>query len=174
MVYMRSRPDFHFKKAAFSNSRTTLNIVAVRFVLEKKIDILVGTANGLSRSYLITPWFSLELLPFVLLLRLGRNLLMEFVYDSADAAGQNGVTITTWHACQWALKQIAKEQPDVNIREFYIETKFSGDKNAVAKNYIKGRGLEVQAEAYVTESVLQNVLKVPSIIYFTLEGVVDN
>ena len=112
-------------------------------------------------------------LSFVLL-RLGRNLLMEFVYDSADAAGQNGVTITTWHACQWALKQIAKEQPDINIREFYIETKFSGDKNAVAKNYIKGRGLEVQAEAYVTESVLQNVLKVPSIIYFTLEGVVDN
>ena len=94
---------------------------------------MVGTANGLSRSYLITPCFSLELLPFVLLSRLGRNLLMEFVYDSADAAGQNGVTITTWHACQWALKQIAKEQPDINIREFYIETKFSGDKNAVAK-----------------------------------------
>ena len=55
MVYMRSRPDFHSEKAAFSNSRTTLNIVAVRFVLEKIIDILVGTANGLSRSYLITP-----------------------------------------------------------------------------------------------------------------------
>ncbi|XP_073240864.1 uncharacterized protein [Porites lutea] len=98
----------------------------------------------------LEPWF------------VGRNLLMEFVYDSADAAGQNGVTITTWHACQWALEEIAKEQPDINIREFYIDTKFSGDKNAVAKNYIKGRGLEVQAEAYVTESVLQNVLKVDS------------
>ena len=32
---------------------------------------------------------------------------------------------------------------------------------ALAKNYIKGRGIEVQAEAYITESVLQNVLKVP-------------
>ncbi|CAH3170462.1 unnamed protein product, partial [Porites evermanni] len=98
----------------------------------------------------LEPWF------------VGRNLLMEFVYDSADAAGQNGVTVTTWHACQWALKQIAKEQPDINIREFYIESKCSGDKGALAKNYIKGRGIEVQAEAYITESVLQNVLKVDS------------
>ena len=100
-------------------------------------------------------------LPFSSYFFLGRNLLMEFVYDSTDAAGQNGVTITTWHACQWALKQIAKEQPDINIREFYIESKCSGDKGALAKNYIKGRGIEVQAEAYITESVLQNVLKVP-------------
>ena len=105
----------------------------------------------------VTPSF----LPFSSYFFLGRNLLMEFVYDSADAAGQNGVTITTWHACQWALKQIAKEQPDINIREFYIESKCSGDKGALAKNYIKGRGIEVQAEAYITESVLQNVLKVP-------------
>ena len=89
------------------------------------------------------------------------NLLMEFVYDSADAAGQNGVTVTTWHACQWALKQISKEQPDIKIREFYIESRCSGDKGALTKNYIKGRGIEVQAEAYITESVLQNVLKVP-------------
>ena len=100
-------------------------------------------------------------LPFSSYFFLGRNLLMEFVYDSADAAGQNGVTVTTWHACQWALKQIAKGQPDINIRELYIESKCSGDKGALAKNYIKGRGIEVQAEAYITESVLQNVLKVP-------------
>lgn len=85
---------------------------------------------------------------------------MEFVYDSADAAGQNAVTVTTWHAWQWALDKITREYPDINIREFYVDTKFSGDKNAVAKNYIKGRGIEVQAEAYITESVLQNVLKV--------------
>lgn len=49
----------------------------------------------------------------------GRNLLMEFVYDSADAAGQNAVTVTTWHACQWALDKINREYPDINIREFY-------------------------------------------------------
>ena len=85
---------------------------------------------------------------------------MEFVYDSADAAGQNAVTVTTWHACQWALDKITRECPDINIMEFYLDTKFSGDKNAVPKNYIKGRGIEVQAEAYITESVLQRVLKV--------------
>ena len=90
-------------------------------------------------------------LPFSSYFFLGRNLLMEFVYDSTDTAGQNVVTVTTWHACQWALKQIAKEQPDINIR-------FSGDKGALAKNYIKGRGIEVQAEAYITESILPNVL----------------
>ena len=91
---------------------------------------------------------------------LGRNLLMEFVYDSADAAGQNAVTVTTWHACQWALDKISQECPEINIREFCVETKFSGDKGAMPKNYIIGRGIEVQVEAYITESTLQSVLKV--------------
>ena len=85
---------------------------------------------------------------------------MEFVYDSADAAGQNGVTLTTWNACKWAMEKIAQECPYINIREYYIETKFSGDKNAIAKNYIMGRGIEVQAETYITESTLNSVLKV--------------
>ena len=86
--------------------------------------------------------------------------MMEFVYDSADAAGQNGVTVTTWYACKWAREKISKERPDINIREYCIETKFSGDKNAVPKNYIKVRGIEVQAETYITESTLKSVLKV--------------
>ena len=85
---------------------------------------------------------------------------MEFVYDSADAAGQNGVTVTTWHACDWAKERIAQECPDINIREYYFDTKFSGDKNNIPKNYITGRGIEVQAEAYITESTLRSVLKV--------------
>ena len=85
---------------------------------------------------------------------------MEFVYDSADAAGQNGVTVTTWHACEWAKKKISQECPDINIREYYIETKLSGDKSALPKNFIAGRGIEVQAEAYITESTLKSVLKV--------------
>ncbi len=91
---------------------------------------------------------------------LGRNLLMEFVYDSADAAGQNGVTVTTWHACKWAMEKIAQERPDINIREYFIDTKMSGDKSALPKNYITGRGIEVQAETYITESMLKRVLKV--------------
>ena len=89
---------------------------------------------------------------------------MEFVYDSADATGQNAVTVTTWHACQWALDKISQECPEINIREFYVGTKLSGDKSAVAKNYIIGRGIEVQAEACITDSMLQSVLKVTSMI----------
>ncbi|XP_078360600.1 uncharacterized protein LOC144644911 isoform X1 [Oculina patagonica] len=98
----------------------------------------------------VEPWF------------IGRNLLMEFVYDSADAAGQNGVTVTTSHACKWAMEKIAQERPDINIREYFIETKLSGDKSAVAKNFLMGRGIEVQAETYITESALKRVLKVDS------------
>lgn len=70
----------------------------------------------------LQPWF------------IGRNVMMEFVYDSADAAGQNAVTVTTWYACNWAKERIAQECPDINIREYYIETKFSGDKNNIPKN----------------------------------------
>lgn len=86
--------------------------------------------------------------------------MMEFVYDSADAAGQNAVTVTTWYACDWAKERIAQECPDINIREYYIETKFSGDKNNIPKNYVTGRGIEVQAETYIIESTLKSVLKV--------------
>ena len=89
-----------------------------------------------------------------------RNLLMEFVYDSADAAGQNGVTVTTWHACKWAKHKISQECPDINIREYYLDTKFSGDKNAIPKNYVMVHGIEVQAEAYISESTLKSILKV--------------
>lgn len=103
---------------------------------------------------IVKKWNTLEIL--------GRNLLMEFVYDSADAAGQNAVTVTTWHACNWAKERIAQECPDINIREYYIDTKFSGDKNNIPKNYITGRGIEVQAEAYITESTLKSVFKIDS------------
>ncbi|CAH3103209.1 unnamed protein product [Pocillopora meandrina] len=98
----------------------------------------------------LQPWF------------IGRNVMMEFVYDSADAAGQNAVTVTTWYACDWAKERIAQECPDINIREYYIETKFSGDKNNIPKNYVTGRGIEVQAETYITESTLKSVLKIDS------------
>ena len=50
-----------------------------------------------------------------------------------------------------------------HVREYYIETKFSGDKNNIPKNYVTGRGIEVQAETYITyitESTLKSVLKV--------------
>lgn len=83
--------------------------------------------------------------------------MMEFVYDSADAAGQNAVTVTTWYACNWAKERIAQECPDINIREYYITCY---NKNNIPKNYVTGRGIEVQAETYITESTLKSVLKV--------------
>ena len=66
---------------------------------------------------------------------------MEFVYDSADAAGQNGVTVTTWRACEWAKQKICQECPHINIREYYIESKFSGDKKV---HYLKISSLDVE------------------------------
>ena len=70
------------------------------------------------------------------------------------------VTTATWHASQWALDQIKKDLPNVCVTDFIIETIMSGDKQSAASMLVLPRGVHVQAEAWIPESVLQSTLKV--------------
>ena len=92
--------------------------------------------------------------------RQGRTLVVRFNFTTGDASGQNMVTTATWHVCKWALEQIKKDLPDVCVTDFIVESSASGDKQSAASMLVLPRGVHVQAEAWIPESVLQSTLKV--------------
>lgn len=89
----------------------------------------------------------------------GKNVHVHFVYETGDAAGQNMTTSCTWHACLWILKQM-EQYPEINFDNFIIEANLSNDKKVTYQSFIKGRGIRVMAEATLTETQLERVLKV--------------
>ncbi len=92
---------------------------------------------------------------------LGHMVHVAFVYETGDAAGQNMTTTCTWKACQWMLEQM-KHYDEITFDNFIVEANMSGDKKVNYNSFIKGRGTRVLAEAFLSEEVLQAVLKVES------------
>ena len=91
--------------------------------------------------------------------RFGRTLVVQFKYSTRDAAGQNMVTGTTSHLCKWLLEKAERDLEGVRVVRFLIESNLSCDKKLAMLNLVQSRGVHVQAEAWVPESVLQSVLK---------------
>lgn len=81
-----------------------------------------------------------------------------FSYETGDAAGQNMTTGTTWHACQWILRQL----PALGIAPtcFLIEANLSSDKKVGSRIPGGGRGCAVVAECTIDGETLMRVLKV--------------
>ena len=100
----------------------------------------------------------MELVPFYF----GKTIVIQFVYETGDAAGQNMTTSATWHACKWVLTKLEEELPRVKVVKFYIESNVSGDKKMAAAQLQNTRGWFAQAEAWIPEQLLRSVLKVTS------------
>ena len=81
-----------------------------------------------------------------------------FSYETGDAAGQNMTTGTTWHACQWILRQL----PALGVSPtcFLIEANMSSDKKVGSCIPGGGRGCAVVAECAIDAETLRRVLKV--------------
>jgi NADP-dependent 3-hydroxy-3-methylglutaryl-CoA reductase len=92
---------------------------------------------------------------------LGNMVHVVFVYETGDAAGQNMTTTCTWKACQWMMSQM-KHYDEISFDNFIIEANMSGDKKVNYNSFISGRGTRVLAEAFLSEEMLQAVLKVDS------------
>ena len=92
--------------------------------------------------------------------------MVRFEYGTGDACGQNMVTTATWSACKWALEQIKRDLPDISVNNFHIESTFSGDKQTSATLLVLPRGVHVQAEAWIPETVLKSTLKVLWILLY--------
>jgi NADP-dependent 3-hydroxy-3-methylglutaryl-CoA reductase len=97
---------------------------------------------------------------------LGNMVHVAFVYETGDAAGQNMTTTCTWQACQWMMAQMAHYE-EIRFDNFIIEANMSGDKKVNYQSFIAGRGTRVLAEAFLSEAMLQAVLKVDSKLLLT-------
>lgn len=89
----------------------------------------------------------------------GRAVHLHFVYETGDAAGQNMTTTCTWQACQWIIEQM-QHFPEVEFKNFLIESNLSNDKKVTLQSYLLGRGIRVMAETLLSADACRSILKV--------------
>lgn len=94
------------------------------------------------------------------LLRIERHpihnrVILDCVYHTAEAAGQNMVTLATEAACQFIMRSFQGERPF----HYLIESNFSADKNPAYRSLLHGRGHHVIASCRIRGSVLKRVLR---------------
>ncbi len=82
---------------------------------------------------------------------------VKFYYETGDASGQNMTTACTAFACDWIEKQIKRE--NIRLLRYIIEGNFSGDKKLNYQNFIKGRGISVQAHCIVPDKYIKRFLR---------------
>lgn len=75
---------------------------------------------------------------------------LDFIFSTANAAGQNMVSVCTLKGCEFIKTKTS--------RRYFLESNFSGDKKHSQLNVLRGRGHYVMAETKLTTSVLKRVL----------------
>jgi hydroxymethylglutaryl-CoA reductase (NADPH) len=79
----------------------------------------------------------------------GNHVYVTFEYFTADAAGQNMVTIATQAICDYI-----REHSPVKPRHLFVEANLSGDKKACAQSFQTVRGRKVAAECVLPAELL--------------------
>ena len=92
-------------------------------------------------------------------LLLGVNVVVRFVFETGDAAGQNMCTACAWHLCRFIDQQL-RHDPTLAPEAFYVESNASLDKKVGFASWLGGRGLRVIASATLADSVCRRALKV--------------
>lgn len=85
----------------------------------------------------------------------GRRLILEFVYTTGDAAGQNVVTFATEAACRWLRQQA----PFAAVEFFSIESNASHDKKMATLAPRRPRGRQVDAEVTIPAALVPRLLQ---------------
>lgn len=83
----------------------------------------------------------------------GNHAYLIFEFSTADAAGQNMVTIATHAVCQYILDK-CPFQP----KQYFIEANHSGDKKASAQSFLSVRGKKVVAEVKIPRTLVEKYL----------------
>jgi len=87
------------------------------------------------------------------------SLHIKFYYSTGDAAGQNMTTACTHFACEW-IENTIKTNRAIKFKQYLIEGNFSGDKKLNVQNFLKGRGVSVQAECHIPDKILKRFLRI--------------
>jgi hydroxymethylglutaryl-CoA reductase (NADPH) len=83
----------------------------------------------------------------------GNHVYLNFEFFTADASGQNMVTIATDAICHY----IFHHSPFQPVR-WYVEANFSGDKKASSRSFQSVRGKKVAAEVIIPKEVVEENL----------------
>ena len=84
------------------------------------------------------------------------RVIMEFKYNTAEAAGQNMVTMATDAACRWVKKNYRSKNPF----RYLVESNFCCDKNPAQKTILHGRGHHVICSYTIPNALLKKLLRV--------------
>ena len=84
------------------------------------------------------------------------RVLLDFIYHTAEAAGQNMVTMSTDAACRYIVDKLSNGSP----YKYYVESNYNADKNPAHRSLIKGRGHHVIASFQIPNRVLKKLLRV--------------
>lgn len=90
--------------------------------------------------------------------QIGRLLHVRFVFETADAAGQNMTTAATAQICRWIDWELSDGHPLRPVHNV-LEGNMSSDKKASAASLLAGRGTRVTAECRVDGDIVRSVLK---------------
>ena len=83
----------------------------------------------------------------------GNHLYLHLNFTTADAAGQNMVTIATEAICSYLLRHCP-----IRPQYHFLEANFSGDKKATAQSLQRGRGKRVSAEVLIPAELVHERL----------------
>lgn len=86
--------------------------------------------------------------PFIL----GRRIILNFSYFTADAMGLNMINIATEEACRYIAKETKPER-------FFLRCNLSSDKKPSFWNFINGYGKEVTAEATIPRKLVERYFR---------------
>jgi len=81
--------------------------------------------------------------------------ILDFLYETGEAAGQNMVTIATYIACKYI-----KEKFEISSGyRYYLESNFSGDKNPAYKTLLIGRSHQVVSSAIIKSKIVTRMFR---------------
>ncbi|MDP7011606.1 MAG: hydroxymethylglutaryl-CoA reductase [Verrucomicrobiota bacterium] len=83
------------------------------------------------------------------------RVILDFIYHTAEAAGQNMVTMSTDTACRYIVDNLSNGVP----YKYYVESNFNADKNPAHRSLIKGRGHHVISSFQIPNRVLKKLLR---------------
>lgn len=130
----------------FSDIATARRFTAWLHEQRGRLEEQVGQVSRYTRLVDIDPY------------QIGRYLHVRFVFETADAAGQNMTTAATWQICRWLTGVLAEEEY-LRPRGMLLEGNLSGDKKVTAGSVLAGRGSRVTAEARLSRDAVASVLK---------------
>lgn len=122
-----------------------------KWIKEHFSAIKIISANYSNHAKLI------EIIPLII----SRSVHLNFVFETGDASGQNMTTICTWHAMLWIVENFESESK-LKIKDYVIEGNASSDKKVSNYSIQNGRGIHVIAECYLSETIIQQVLRTSS------------